>query len=90
MVQITGLLAEKVVTDFENYCLNLSLHVPVLLLWHLPPMWPDSHQMSHLHASEPLADRLGHVVEEGGTRNCKSWSRGWSVGGGLQQHVTIS
>ena len=39
------LLVEKGIWDLIN-CLNLCflLYVPVLLLWHLPPMQADSRQ----------------------------------------------
>ena len=49
-------LSRKVVTDFKNHFLNLCfpLNLSILLLWHLPPMQSDSHQRSHLHASETL------------------------------------
>lgn len=32
-----------------------------MLLWHLPSVQPDSHQMSHLHAREPLAVLSGYI-----------------------------
>lgn len=32
-----------------------------MLLWHLPSVQPDSHQMSHLRAREPLAVLSGHI-----------------------------
>lgn len=45
---------EEMVTYFGNHYLYLCflLHVPILLLWHLPPVQLDSCQMSLLHASE--------------------------------------
>ena len=54
MVWTTRFLAEKVVIDLGNHCLHLcSLwQVTLLLLWHIPPVQPGSHQRSHLHASE--------------------------------------
>lgn len=54
MVHIKGLLVEKDVTYFGNHYLNLCflVHGPVLLLRHLPPVAPDSRQISHLDADE--------------------------------------
>ena len=45
---------EKIITYFGNYYLDLCflLYVPLLLLWHLPPVQPDRHQMSCLQATE--------------------------------------
>ena len=53
MVRIMGLLLEKIVTYFGNHYFDLCflLHVPLLLLWYLPPGPPDNHLMNHLQAS---------------------------------------
>lgn len=54
MVHIKGLLVEKDVTYFGDHYLNLCflLHGPILFLRHLPPMAPESRQISHLDADE--------------------------------------
>ena len=67
-VWIMGLLVETVVTDFANHCLSpcFSSHVSVLLLWHLPPLQPDTNQGANSMLIKPLADCLGHIVEEEG------------------------
>lgn len=54
VIQIIGLLVEKFVSNLGDHYLNLYflLHVSLLLLWHLPPMQPNSHQMSHFHANK--------------------------------------
>ena len=69
MVWTTRFLAEKVVIDFWNHCLLLcSLwQVTLLLLWHVPPVQPGSHQRSHLHA--------GEAQGEGSLWDSESWSR---------------
>lgn len=36
------------------------LHLPILSLWYLPPVQPESCQMSLLRANEPLADGSAH------------------------------
>ena len=53
---IMGLLVNNTVTYFGKHYLLLRflLHVPMWLLWNLPPMQPESRQVSHLPASETL------------------------------------
>lgn len=59
------LLLEKMFTHFGSCYVSLSLllRIPVLLLWHLPPMQLDTHPPSHLCAN--VADRSAYIVEEG-------------------------
>lgn len=73
-----GLLVGKMVTYFGNHYLDLCflLHMPILLLCFLPPVQPDIHQMSHLNASETLADRSGYVAEEGVCKTVVAVMRG--------------
>ena len=58
---IMGLLVKNTVTYLGKHYLFLHflflhfiLHVPIWLLWNLPPMQPENCQMSHLPASETL------------------------------------
>lgn len=60
-------LVEKIVTYFgKDLNLCFLLHVPILLLWSLPPRQPGSCQASNLHASEtpcsPFRARCGRGV----------------------------
>lgn len=50
---VMGLLVGRDVTEFGNPYLNLCffLYVPLLFLWHLPLMQPDSCQTSYVHAN---------------------------------------
>ena len=52
----TGLLVQKVAIYFGNGYLSLCflLHVVILLLWHLPSVQSDSHQMRQLHTNKTL------------------------------------
>ena len=52
VVQIRGLLVKKIVTYFGNIFICFLSHVPLLLLWYLPPRQPDRHQMSHLQMNK--------------------------------------
>lgn len=58
MVWIMGFLVEGVVVII---LICFLLHGPVLFLWYLSSVQPDSHQMSHLHARKPLAVHSGHI-----------------------------
>lgn len=90
-VWILGLSVEKVVSDLENYCLTLCflLCVPVLLLWHLPPMHPASLQKSMallrkplLTAQEPLQKKKrSHDIIRAGPEE-------WNVGE-YQEAITV-
>ena len=78
--QIMQFLVEKVFTDVGNDCLNLfSFACPVLLLWYLPPMQPESCHWAIPKLAKPLADHSGHIAEQGGVWDCKNWS--WGVDG---------
>ena len=60
---------KKFITYFGNY-LNLCflLHVPVFLLWYLPLVQPESHQMSQLCANETLCSPLRAHLRRGHAR----------------------
>lgn len=78
--QIMQFLVEKVFTDVGNDCLNLfSFACPVLLLWYLPPMQPESCHWAIPKLAKPLADHSGHIAEQGSVWDCKNWS--WGVDG---------
>lgn len=66
MVWIVGLLAENAFPYFGSHYLSRCylLHVPVLLLWYLPPTQPDSCWTSHLRAGHTPGDHSGHIVTE--------------------------
>lgn len=45
-------------------------HVPVLLLWHLPPVQSDIHQRNHLHPNETPSYQLRvHCATRGHVRS---------------------
>lgn len=64
---VLELLMTKTVTYFENHYFNLCLlmHMPILLLWYLPPRQPDGRQMSCLYASGTLCPPL--------RARCRGW-----------------
>lgn len=71
-----GFLVKKIVTCFGNRYLNLCLQVPVLLLWYLPRVHPDSCQMSHIHVNETppwLLSTLQRAQQEGLTIWLGQW-----------------
>lgn len=77
-----GFLVENIVTCFGNRFLNLCLQVPVLLLWYLPRVHPDSCQTSLIHVNETprwLLSTLQRAQQEG-----------WSVGGCYLENVSTN
>lgn len=92
MVGITTLGRENCYLFWETFNLFFLLHVPILLLQHLPPMQPGSCQMSLLHASEipcwlvrPHCGRGGSACDM-----VRAGHEGWGVGRGYQKDVTAS
>lgn len=79
VVLIMEFLVEKIFTYFRNHYLSLCFlsYPPTLLLWHLLPMQPGSHQTNHFSLlAKPLADSSGRIAEAEDVQSSSQGRRG--------------